>query len=365
MPVDDDRVDQIVAAATNIYDDAELAVIRYITARLARGLDAADWQKTRLAELGPLKSGLRAIAARLDGEGTAAAREAVAAGWRAGTGTAIQALGGTIAIPQKYPRAVEALADALVGELRPLHSQLLPQAVSAYRNAIGAATGRKLTGVASTRRAAQAAWAALVDDGIIGFTDKSGRRWQLSSYVEMATRTAVARAIDVGVIDAQQSLGYPFVYVTDRPQECPLCRRWEHQVLSIVHPVRKPAIATVGDARRAGLGHPNCRHQLAPWIPGMTLAPGKADPAGDAARQHQRYLERGIRKWRERETAALTPEAKRDATAKVTAWTGELTAHLRRTGLPRRAHREHPGAGYAARPSRRQDTARHPKGDRS
>jgi hypothetical protein len=361
MPVDEARADEIVSAATNIYDDAELAVIRYITARLARGLDAADWQRQRLAELGQLRSGLRAIVARLDGEGTAAARAAVAAGWRAGTGSAVQALGGTVRIPQKYPRAVEALADALVGELRPLHSQLLPQAESAYRNAVGAATGRKLTGVASTRRAAQAAWAALVDDGIIGFTDKSGRRWQLSSYVEMATRTAVARAIDVGVIDAQHAAGNPFVYVTDRPQECHLCRPFEHQILSITYPVRKPATATVGDARRAGLGHPNCRHQLAPWIPGMTLTPGRPDPAGDAARQHQRYLERGIRKWRERETAALTPEARRDAQAKITAWDGELTKHLRATGLPRKAHREHPGAGYAARPSRRQDTARHPQ----
>jgi hypothetical protein len=359
VPVDDDRADLIVRATTGIYDDAELAVIRYITARLARGLDAADWQTRRLAEIGQLRSGLRAITARLNAQGPAAARAAVAAGWRAGAATAIEDLGGRAAVPQKYPRAVQALADALVGELRPLHSQILPQAESAYRNAIGAATGRKLTAVASTRRAAQAAWAALVDDGIVGFTDSSGRRWALHSYVEMATRTAVARAIDVAVIDAQQAAGSVLVYVTDRPQECALCRPWEHKILSTVHPARRPATATVGDARRAGLGHPNCRHQLAPYLPGMRLTPGQADPVGDAARQQQRYLERGLRGWREREAAALTPEARRAATTKIAAWEAQLVAHLHHAGLKRQQHREHPGAGYAARPTRRGDTARH------
>jgi hypothetical protein len=362
MPVDETLVDQIVAAATNIYDDAELAILRYVTARLARGLDAADWQTRRLAEIGQLRTGLRAIAARLAGEGSTAARAAVAAGWRAGSQSAVEDLGGVGKVAQKAPQAVQALADALVSELRPLHSQILPRAESAYRNAIGAATGRSLSGVASTRRAAQAAWAALVDDGIVSFTDTSGRRWRLSSYVEMATRTAVARSIDVGVIDQVQAAGGRLVYVTDRPQECRWCRPWEHKILSITYPVEKPAVGTVGQARRAGLGHPNCRHTLVPWIPGLRLAPGKPDPVGDAARQHQRYLERGVRRWRERQTGALTPEGRAGATAKAAAWEKQLVAHLHRTGLARKVHREYPGAGYAARPSRRADTARHLRG---
>jgi hypothetical protein len=698
MPVDDDRVDAIVAAATAVYDDAELAILRLMTARLARGLDEADWQRKRLAEVGQLKSGLSSIVARLNSRGAAAARTAVAQAWRAGAASAITDLGGRGWVPQKHPQAVQALAEALVGELRPLHSQILPQAASAYRNAIGAATGRKLAGAADTRRAAQAAWAALVDDGITGFVDKRGRRWRLSSYVEMATRTAVARAIDVGVIDQVQAAGGVFVYVSNRPLQCSVClvpgtliegpvptgacrseysgdvvrirtaaghdltgtpdhpvltaqgwrplkdlrpgdqvisdsrehgaervmpdhiqvptrieefadtglpflatgpvrrdlnsdrayreihhmradsdllpercatftqpfgdlrlvgrigtaaplsccsyarfglrgacpasvgfvgcgdpiaallvggvspagtyclsgvsgsllmpcgshvvdddlmararpyasapqivrydaaadtecraelfsglacliagdkcssliraergfavagthgnaarldsctspgiadadggarlmqslagqvhldevidvgvrqftghvwdlqtvpgwflanrivthncRPWEGKILSITYPARRPAKATVGDARRAGLGHPNCLHTLRPWREGLKVKAGTPDPAADEARARQRYLERGVRRWREREIGALSPQAAAGAKAKVAAWHAELARHVAATGLARQRHREFPGAGYAAPPSRRGDTARHPR----
>jgi Phage minor capsid protein 2 len=357
LPVPDDRVDELVDAVTGIYDDAELAVLRLITARLERGLGAADWQQRRLAEIGQLRTALQSIAGRLSVQGPGTAREAVTQGWRSGSEHAITDIAATARVPQPNPHAVQALSDAIVGELRPLHSQILPQATSAYRRAIAAAAGRKTTGVASTRRAAQAAWATLVDEGIVTFTDKAGRGWRLHTYVEMATRTAVSRAIDRGVLDACRATGNRLVYVTDRPQECHLCRIYEHKVLVIDDgPVVAPAIGTLTAARRAGLGHPNCRHQIAPWTTRTRLRPGRADPEGDAARQHQRYLERQARHWREREASALTDEARRAARVKVKTWDQALGRHIAATGLSRKVHREHPGAGYAAPPTRRHDT---------
>jgi hypothetical protein len=359
MPVDPARFDGIADAVAAVYDEAELALLRLITARLARDLDAADWQQRRLAEVGQLQSAARAIVARLNTAGPGAVRDAMAAAWRAGNDAALTDLARTAAVPGKHPQAVQALTDAILGELRPLHAQILPSAGSAYRNAIAAATSRKLTGVQSTRRAAQAAWTALVDDGITSFTDVRGRNWRLHTYVEMAVRTGVTRSISIAVEDACRAAGNPFVYVTDRQQECAVCRPWEHRVLTIDLPVTAPAYATVAAARRSGLHHPNCRHDLAPYLLGRTrLAPGRPDPEGDVARQRQRYLERQLRHWREREATALYDEPARLAASRVLTYDAELTAHLAATGLTRLVHREHPGAGYAARESRQGDPAR-------
>lgn len=359
MPVPESRVDALVAVVSGIYDEAELALLRAITARLLRGLDDSDWQQQKLAEIGQLRAAARTVVAALAGNGPQAVRAALAASWRAGNADALTGIAGAPPVPQKAPQAVQALADAVVSELRALHAQILPSAESAYRQTVAAGAARRLAGVQSTRRAAQAVWQGLTDRGITGFTDTTGRRWQLHSYVEMSVRTAVTRALAQGVIDAGAAVGNPFAYVTDRPQECAVCRPWEHRVLVLYGPVIAPAVASLEQARRAGLHHPNCRHDLGPFVPGRTrLAPGRADPEGDAARQTQRYLERQLRRWRAREAGALTEQAQREAAARIRFWDNELGQHIAATGLTRKVHREHPGAGYAAPASRAGDPAR-------
>jgi hypothetical protein len=52
--------------------------------------------------------------------------------------------------------------------------------------------------------------------------------------------------------------------------------------------------------------HPNCRHSLSAYLPGLTEAPtNTADPEGDAERQRLRALERRLRRLRTQEAAAL------------------------------------------------------------
>ena len=49
-----------------------------------------------------------------------------------------------------------------------------------------------LVGHEDRRRTAQRAWERLLSRGVTGFTDRAGRRWELASYVEMATRAVTA-----------------------------------------------------------------------------------------------------------------------------------------------------------------------------
>ena len=371
MPIPTGRVRAALAATVAVYGEAELALARMLARRLAQGLDEPDWAVRRRAELAAVRRAAQLVVDSTSRRGAAAARRTVAEAYRSGRATAVtdlaEALAGDVgpvargADPSRG-NAVQALADAIGRELRPVHAQILPSTVDAYRRAVAAASARTLTGAQPQRQAIQSAWAALVDQGIGGFVDRTGRRWQLHTYVEMAVRTAVGRATVQGMVDQWGQDGQRLAYVPDRPRECHLCRPYEARVLAVYGQAGTTAemnlrtggttlvavAATVEEARAAGLFHPGCRHTLKPFLPGRTtLRPAAGpDPVGYAAEQRQRALERHIRHWRMREAAALdTPEQAR-AAARVGAWTRELVDHVDRHHLTRLQYRETPGAGF-------------------
>lgn len=52
-------------------------------------------------------------------------------------------------------------------------------------------------------------------EGITGFVDKRGRRWKLSTYARMATRTTASEAVSHGVARKMIEQGYDLVKVSD------------------------------------------------------------------------------------------------------------------------------------------------------
>jgi hypothetical protein len=207
------------------------------------------------------------------------------------------------------------------------------------------------------------------DRGIASFTDRAGRRWQLTSYAEMAVRTSVGRAATEAHMRTLGEAGVDLVIVSDSPRECPLCRPWERSVLTVGGPdgertveaehatedgrtVRVSVAGSLDEARRAGLQHPNCRHSVSAYTPGITpVEDAASDPAGYEAGQRQRKIERNIRRWKNREAAAVTPEAQRAARAKTRQWQGAMRDHLAaHPDLRRLRHREQPGASNLPAP---------------
>jgi Phage minor capsid protein 2 len=385
MPVDVHRVDDIAAAVASVYREGETALLRAITERLDAGLDATDWQQRKLAELVELRRAASLISTSMSYTGSSEIRRAVAVGYRSGRHDAVAELAGVLFPSTRAPRhtgpaaqtgakAAQALADAAVREVRPLHSAILPQAVSVYRKAVAGAAARKLTAATTQREAAQAAWSAITREGITGYTDTAGRRWRLHTWVEMATRTTVMRAAVHGLVDGFRASGVRLVSVDDQAGECVLCRPFEHRVLALWGPtgtVQEPAARTDGEvevdvectldeAMQRGLFHPNCRHTIRAYLPGTSLLIKRdktADPAGDDARQRQREIERALRWWREQAAAALTGQARRRADAKVADWDRLMTAHIAETGLTRLRYREQIGAGHVPPPGRVDDVA--------
>lgn len=383
MPVAPHVVDDLAAAVADIYREAESALLKLITDRLAQGMDAPRWAVERLTDVQPLMRAAGAVVAGLDRAGTAAVRQAVADGYVAGNAAAVADLADLIGQgvrgankrvrrdaraaaldDERAALAVQALADAVVDQTTAASRATLRTVDDVYRRAVAGATARTLGGRIPQRDAAQSAWAALVSNGATAFTAADGRRWRLHSYVEMATRTACHRATVQALTDAMGARGEVLLYVPDRPRECGWCRPWEHKILSLDGVTGTRAVrhlrtggytlvtvaGTLDDAIAAGLLHPNCRHMPGLYQPGLTRLKnrGTADPAGNTAEERQREIERHIRGWRERELTALTPAGWQLAHAKVRQWEAAMGRHLTANpGLRRLRYREAIGAGYA------------------
>lgn len=363
MPVDYLQVDAIAAAVADVYDEAEQSLLALITRQLTAGGfddDTTTWARRKLLEVRALKRAATLIVDRLQSDGGTIIRRAVTDGLRAGNTAGLADLAETVvgdvgpaarAADARAAPAIEALADAVVTEMRPVYTAVLRATDDSYRAAIAGATARRLAGAADTRRAAQQAWSALAAQGITGFVDSGGRRWQLSTYVEMATRTAVARAAVVGQTDVWAAAGIVDCYVVDNPRECPICQPWETKILSLGDTRSGNAVATLAEAQAAGLHHPNCRHALRPWTIGTRIVAARRPegPAGYEAEQRQRALERHLRRWRTRYAAAFDDQGREYTARRIAAWADELAAHLdAHPRLARLSYRERPGAGYAA-----------------
>jgi hypothetical protein len=215
--------------------------------------------------------------------------------------------------------------------------------------------------------------------GVTGFIDKSGREWELASYVEMATRTASSRLHLQLQLAAMGPAGMDLVIVDNpgRHAACPKCRPWEGAVLSLsgestgestitdAYGVRRTEriAGTVAKAVAEGLLHPNCRHSLLPWHDGAGMVPtagGMERPYIEHGRpvssplpigtpqdykdeQKLREHERNVRAARRGALTAMTPEAKRTARRSIADAVGALEKHVRETGATRQPRRERIG----------------------
>jgi hypothetical protein len=104
----------------------------------------------------------------------------------------------------------------------------------------------------------------LANNGITGFQDRLGRKWNMSSYTRMVARTTTMEAHIEGTKNRIIELGHDLVKVSSHVGECPLCTPWGGRVLSLTG--KTPGYTTLDEARQKGLFHPNCRHALGLFI---------------------------------------------------------------------------------------------------
>jgi hypothetical protein len=184
------------------------------------------------------------------------------AGGSSGSGRALTVGGEPFDLSMPHgERAAQAIRNDIESELQDVRFRItrLPEDIYkaiAPHGAIGQVLANGFTGA----QAQAVAWRVFVSQGVTGFTDKSGRDWALSSYVEMAVRTASMRAYNASHLARMHALGIHYFTVSDDGHPCPLCFPWEGKVLTDGHVAdpEMPVDGTIGDATAAGLFHPNC-----------------------------------------------------------------------------------------------------------
>ena len=368
MPVSPTLAEGLAQATVDAYLEAERALLTRIAAALAKGLDAPAWAERQLFEVQSFRRQARALLVELQATAQRTVNEAVATAANRGTAAAVAELSTALgAAPDDLlgalpgGQAVVRLVTEAVTRITGTHARILRASEDAYRQVISDVAPRVLLGAETRREAAQEALNRFAERGVTGFVDSAGRGWDMSSYVEMALRTATAHAAVDAHSERLETAGYDLIVVSDAPQECKLCRPWEGKVLSLTgttigaidvqhatdddRTVHVTIAGTLAAARTAGLYHPGCRHSHSAYLPGVTRPPtATADPEGDKARQRLRLLERRVRAAKRLEAAALDDTARKAARAKVRTAQAAIRDHVASTTAKRQPAREGLGA---------------------
>lgn len=194
-------------------------------------------------------------------------------------------------------------------------------------------------GAKSLDQAIDMATKEFLDGGIDCIEYSNGRRVNIASYAEMALRTASQRATFLAEGKKRDEWGIHTIFVSAHANTCPKCEPWQGKVL--VDDVFSSGTATeaaalgvplLSTAMKAGLLHPNCRHTLATYFPGITILPKvpNKDKALKTyeAEQKQRALERKIRKAKRKVAGACDNDNIRRAQAEVRELQKQIRAHL-------------------------------------
>lgn len=339
------QMESLATEIRRLYSDAEVEILALIAERLAAGIESPRWAELKLAELRRLIELIDKILGKLAADVPVTLEEILAQTYAAGAASAeadLRALGvagDSASFGAVNTRAVSALVGKTLGLITNTHTQILRNSQDIYRKVIAETATRGVVGTQTRRQVAQQALNRFAAKGIGGFTDKAGREWDLASYVEMSTRSAIGQAAVNGHLDRMESNGRDLVIVSDHPEECALCRPWEGKILSISGlSGNYPAVST---ARGAGLFHPGCGHTLGAYIEGLTkIEHPKPDPSGYDERMTQRYMERQIREWKRRQAVAITDDDKRKAGVKVREWQAKIRQFVEDNDRRRKYERE-------------------------
>ncbi|MER5769561.1 phage minor capsid protein [Streptomyces sp. NPDC001985] len=362
MPVSPEMAEGLAREVRDLYDEAENALLEKLAAALAADVESPRWAELKLAAVGNLRTSVEEIATALQQDTDGAVRRALVEAYGRGRQAAVAEMGGLdigreLAAQGELPNApaVDRLAASLADDTKPLFQRITRSVADTYRSVVARASASTLLGGLTRRQASQRALDQFAARGITGFVDRAGRSWDMASYAEMAVRSVTARAAIEGHTDALTEIGVGLVIVSDAPLECPICARWEGEVLSLNGPPGPQTIRTehavqrrgllgviaprtavvhvagsLAEARAAGLFHPNCRHSLAAYLPGATTRPPHHPTPGTtyADTQRQREIERHIRRWKRRAAAAMDEPTRTAATAKIRAWQKAAREHV-------------------------------------
>lgn len=334
MAIRPDDAANLAKGMRETFVEAEELLLHKTASALAKGLESPSWVDDKLLQT---QAVLRSVDSVLDdlAMGIPGAVERVTGiAYNRGIATAgadLTRAGMSIAAFQGVPDtgAVAAITAEVVGKLDPMRFQIKRAIADVYQQVVTQTAAQVTTGVLTRREASRLTLTRLAKNGVTGFLDRSGRKWEMGAYAEQAVRTASMNASLQGHTDKMRDLGIDTMIVSNAPEECKVCRPWEGRIVSLSGHTTgrlsdgKTVKGSLAEAKADGLFHNNCRHSMSIYLPGITKGAetDTKDEHGDKLRQQQRAHERRIRETkREKAIAeAFDPAAGKAAGRKLRA----------------------------------------------
>ncbi|WP_142414401.1 phage minor capsid protein [Hathewaya massiliensis] len=238
-------------------------------------------------------------------------------------------------------KKLNALQETVTKDLKNANHAVLRKMDDIYRQVLYKAQVNMQAGAKTLNQAIDMATKDFLDKGISCIRYKDGKMVNITSYAEMALRTASHRATLLGEGKKRDEYGLYLVVVSAHANTCKKCLPWQGKVIIddvFSHPSKEfieenKQYPLLSEAIEKGLLHPNCRHTLTTYFPGITKLPVVPDEEealkNYEAEQRQRALERELRKWKRVKAGACDVENQEKATVKVKELEDKLRQHLK------------------------------------
>lgn len=222
-------------------------------------------------------------------------------------------------------KKLNALQEVVTNDLKKAQYSVLRKMDDVYRQTIFKTHVYLQSGTKTINQAIDMATKDFLDKGLNSIVYKDGKRVNIASYAEMCLRTASQRATFLGEGKKRDEYRIHLIVVSAHANTCKMCEPWQGKILIddvFSHGTKDDGeYPLLSKAITEGLLHPNCRHTLITYFPGITRLPivqdGKEAIKLYEAEQKQRYYERQIRKWKRIYIGSLDEDNKNNANIKI------------------------------------------------
>lgn len=162
-----------------------------------------------------------------------------------------------------HQRAMRVLAENTYDRLRQVDQVVGRRIDDVYRSMSLEAIRGNVAGYHTWKQTAKIYREKLAEEGVTGFVDKSGRRWNMRSYSEMVARTSTREVMIEGTANRLLEHGHDLAEIVGGigRNTCDRCKAWLGKTVSLTG--KTPGYPTLADARADGLFHANCSHNIA------------------------------------------------------------------------------------------------------
>ena len=185
-------------------------------------------------------------------------------------------------------------------KLETVYANMLRATGERYVQAVQEATAKAALGQSGRKAVAEIVgkWAEF---GLPGFKDAAGREWTPEAYASALVRSSSTQAATATQFARMEELGEDLVEVSSHLGARPKCAPYQGRIFSLSgKSTQYPALSDTSYGDPGGLLGVNCRHVLYPYFPGTEKTfnpyPEERNETAYKNSQHQRAIERGIRK---------------------------------------------------------------------